>query len=117
MQKELKWFLDSEQKLRCLTNSNISDDGLVEVTNDVKIAIRLLYNSEKPNLICKRCGNLVIKSTVKGYSFYCPHCDEDLFAFETINKQQQTGDDVIRFLEYFFENEDYHQILNDLEEN
>ena len=33
--------------------------------------------------VCSRCGTVVTKSPVKGYLWYCPEHDEDLFGFET----------------------------------
>lgn len=32
---------------------------------------------------CNRCGAGVLKSDVEGYSFYCVHCGENLYRFET----------------------------------
>lgn len=34
-------------------------------------------------LVCNRCGTLVTKSEVDGYTYYCPEHDEDLYNFET----------------------------------
>lgn len=40
----------------------------------------------KTRRICKRCESLVKKETqIKGYPFYCPNCDENMYRFETIN--------------------------------
>ena len=33
--------------------------------------------------VCNRCGNEVEVSEVEGYTWYCPHHDEDLYSFET----------------------------------
>ena len=33
--------------------------------------------------VCRRCGTVVKKSPVKGYSWFCPNHYEDLFEFET----------------------------------
>ena len=33
--------------------------------------------------VCCRCKCKVTKSKIKQYSFECPFCDEDLYAFET----------------------------------
>lgn len=40
---------------------------------------------KKPIHICNRCHSIVSKKNVsKGYKYYCPECDEDLFEFETM---------------------------------
>ena len=40
---------------------------------------------KKPIHICRRCHSIVTKKNVsKGYSYYCPECDEDKYKFETI---------------------------------
>ena len=40
---------------------------------------------KKPIHICNRCHSIVRKKNVsKGYKYYCPECDEDLFEFETM---------------------------------
>lgn len=38
--------------------------------------------------VCNRCGIRVKKTTVTGYRFYCPECDEDLYEFETETKKK-----------------------------
>lgn len=40
---------------------------------------------KKPIHICNRCHSIVSKKNVsKGYKYYCPDCDEDLYEFETM---------------------------------
>lgn len=114
MQSQIKWFLDKNHKLY---NKDILSDKAKEITDEVKTIISYLYKTNTKNLICTRCGSLVIKSVTKGYSFYCPRCNEDLFNFETTPKTHTTGDDIICFLERFFENEDYRQIVDDIKED
>lgn len=43
---------------------------------------------------CRKCDSCVTRDreeVTKGYSYYCPNCDEDLFKFETI-KMKDTID-------------------------
>lgn len=43
----------------------------------------------KTHRICIRCKHPVRKEThIKEYPFYCPHCDENMYRFETINVRQ-----------------------------
>ena len=43
----------------------------------------------KTRRICKRCGNPVKRETqIKEYPFYCPHCDENMYRFETVNARR-----------------------------
>ena len=39
---------------------------------------------------CKRCGKQVKRETNKylkrEYPYYCPHCDENMYKFETVKK-------------------------------
>lgn len=38
----------------------------------------------KTHRICMRCENPVRKETkIKEYPYYCPHCDENMYRFET----------------------------------
>jgi len=32
---------------------------------------------------CSKCGGIVRKSKARGYVFYCPSCNEDLYSIET----------------------------------
>lgn len=47
---------------------------------------------------CGKCGTSVRRETKLDYPFYCPHCDENLYRFETIHKrelkQKQTRNDT-----------------------
>lgn len=42
-----------------------------------------------PHIFCKRCGAGVLKSDVKGYSFLCVHCDENLYKSEVYKDKKQ----------------------------
>lgn len=43
------------------------------------------------NVYCKRCGHKVKRETTKGlrkeYPYYCPHCDENMYRFETVKRR------------------------------
>jgi len=42
---------------------------------------------------CFKCGHLVKKEKHKGlrkeYPYYCPHCDENMYTFETYKKRKE----------------------------
>ena len=42
----------------------------------------------KTHRVCRNCGKPVRKETQLDYPFYCPHCDENLYRFETIHKKE-----------------------------
>ena len=41
---------------------------------------------------CKRCNHRVKRETHKGlrkeYKYYCPHCNENMYTFETYKKKK-----------------------------
>ncbi len=47
----------------------------------------------KTNRLCGKCRQPVEKETKLDYPFYCPHCDENLYEFETI---QETARKIVR---------------------
>ena len=49
----------------------------------------------KTNLVCSKCGTKVRKTNVKGYKYYCPECDEDLYSFET---EKEKDSERIKFI-------------------
>lgn len=40
------------------------------------------------NRFCCRCGQKVFHSDVKGYSYVCKQCDENLYLFETYKNRK-----------------------------
>lgn len=42
----------------------------------------------KTHRVCRNCGKPVRRETVLDYPFYCSHCDENLYRFETIHKRE-----------------------------
>lgn len=40
--------------------------------------------------VCGRCGRSVVESEVEGYSYTCPHCDEDFYSFEVLFADDDT---------------------------
>jgi hypothetical protein len=47
----------------------------------------LIDHSPEEPLVCSRCGGVVIKSDVEGYSWQCMHCDEDMYFFEVEKRE------------------------------
>lgn len=41
------------------------------------------------NKVCNKCGYRVSKSKVRGYSYFCPQCFEDLYRFEVRNTKKE----------------------------
>lgn len=40
----------------------------------------------KTRRLCLKCFTLVKRETkIKGYPFYCPYCNENVYSFETVN--------------------------------
>lgn len=35
------------------------------------------------NRFCFKCHHRIFHSDVKGYPYVCPHCDENMYRFET----------------------------------
>ena len=40
----------------------------------------------KTNKLCGKCRQPVEKETKLDYPYYCPHCDENLYEFETVQE-------------------------------
>lgn len=71
-----------------------------------KVARTLRQYALRFSCKCKKCDRQVVKSTVKGFEYLCPHCKELLFASEvTIDKQPvqlQAREILIKdLMEYF----------------
>lgn len=50
------------------------------------------------NRVCRKCGNNVCidkREISKGYSYYCPNCDEDLYTFETFIEKQNYKEQIM----------------------
>lgn len=41
------------------------------------------------NRFCFKCHHRVFHSDVKGYPYVCPHCDENMYRFETYTKREK----------------------------
>ena len=42
------------------------------------------------NRFCFKCHHRVFHSDVKGYPYVCPHCDENMYRFETYTKREKS---------------------------
>ena len=61
---------------------------------------RFYMDKEKPmyigkfriptNRFCFKCHHRVFHSDVKGYPYVCPHCDENMYRFETYTKREKS---------------------------
>ena len=47
---------------------------------------------------CNRCGSVVLKSDVEGYSYQCMFCDEDLYTIETHEGEWHTDEELDELL-------------------
>ena len=43
------------------------------------------------NRFCFKCHHRVFHSNVKGYPYVCPHCDENMYRFETYTKREKSS--------------------------
>lgn len=77
--------------------------NVISSAEDVTEKALLLKKSIVKGRLCARCKSLLLPSFVEGYSFQCPHHDEDLFAIETV-AGQYTPAKFQDFLLDFFEN-------------
>ena len=41
------------------------------------------------NRFCFKCHHRVFHSDVKDYPYVCPHCDENMYRFETYTKREK----------------------------
>ena len=41
------------------------------------------------NRFCFKCHHRVFHSDVKDYPYVCPHCDENMYRFETYTKERK----------------------------
>lgn len=61
---------------------------------------RFYIDKEKPmytgkfriptNRFCFKCHHRIFHSDVKGYPYVCPHCDENMYRFETYTKREKS---------------------------
>lgn len=73
----------------------IADDVIADDVEDPNHYSNLIKNKGvtkeiakfNTGVFCKRCGARVWKSSVEGYEYTCYVCDEDLYNFETVTKE------------------------------
>lgn len=49
---------------------------------DKKIKSTEVTKNNKAIKYCFRCGTILKKSPVEGYTYFCPNCYEDFYEFE-----------------------------------
>lgn len=59
---------------------------------------------------CNRCGSVVSKSVVEGYSYSCDSCDEDMYSFETDVEVCKRLRKMVRNTIVGFSHKQYHNI-------
>lgn len=64
---------------------------------------------------CKRCGNRVYPSGVKGYRWECLYCDEDFYNFETLSLDDKYKEyEALPLAKYFWsQSGDYPQCIGE----
>ena len=77
--------------------------NVISSAEDITEEVLLLKKSIVKGRVCARCKSLLLPSFVEGYSFQCPHHDEDLYAIETV-AGQYTPAKFQDFLLDFFNN-------------
>lgn len=70
------------------------------IINRIRYAF-LLFGTGVSRQKCNRCGNLVMRSYIKGYTFQCLRCDEDLYKFEAHRGNRVTSDELSRFFKMY----------------
>lgn len=58
--------------------------NVISSAEDITEKVLILKEALIQGRVCARCQSLLLPSSVDGYSFQCPHHDEDLFTIETI---------------------------------
>lgn len=58
--------------------------NVISSAEDITEKVLILKDALIQGRVCARCQSLLLPSFVHGYSFQCPHHDEDLFAIETV---------------------------------
>lgn len=72
---------ESEQQAQEMVERGDSPPISEDYENDEVIGVW------KAEPFCKKCYNKVTKKKItKGYAYFCPSCDEDLYEFEVIFK-------------------------------
>lgn len=86
--KDLKEFLeDYPEDMRVISESG---KDFVHIINNQNSD--LLLSTSKPIGNCKKCGDYAydeIHQGLEDYNGYCPTCDENLFGFEIIKKENE----------------------------
>lgn len=78
--------------------------NVITSAEDITEKVLLLKDALIKGRVCARCQSLLLPSFVDGYSFQCPHHDEDLFTIETV-AGQYTPAKFQDFLLDFFNNQ------------
>lgn len=89
--------------------------NVISSAEDVTEKVLILKEALIQGRVCARCQSLLLPSFVDGYSFQCPHHDEDLYAIETV-AGQYTPVKFQEFLLDFFNNPNLNSddIFNEL---
>lgn len=58
--------------------------NVIASAEDITEKVLLLKEALIQGRVCARCKSLLLPSFVEGYSFQCPHHNEDLFTIETV---------------------------------
>lgn len=58
--------------------------NVISSAEDITEKVLILKDALIQGRVCARCQSLLLPSSVDGYTFQCPHHDEDLFTIETI---------------------------------
>ena len=77
--------------------------NVISSAEDITEKVLILKEALIQGRVCARCQSLLLPSFVEGYSFQCPHHDEDLFTIETL-AGEYTPVKFQEFLLDFFEN-------------